>query len=63
MFGKSTRKPSLEEALPGRDELMPLNSTWHFLNQHKIVPSWPDTYEHALFGMGCLGCGTIVLAN
>jgi peptide-methionine (S)-S-oxide reductase len=51
-----TRKPltipSRAEALPGRDERMPIPDT-HFVNKHRLSPPFPDGLQRALFGMGC----------
>jgi peptide-methionine (S)-S-oxide reductase len=40
------------EALPGRDETMPV-PTLHFVNGHRIVPPFPEHLERAVFGLGC----------
>lgn len=53
IFNKATAMPSPDAALPGRDELMVLNSTQHFVNHHSIIPPWPEAYQQALFGLGC----------
>jgi len=53
MFGKPNRKPTEDNALPGCDEAMPLESSKHFVNAHSIIPPWPEGYHQALFGMGC----------
>jgi peptide-methionine (S)-S-oxide reductase len=51
-----TRKPltipSRAEALPGREERMPIPDA-HFVNKHRLSPPFPDGLERALFGMGC----------
>ena len=44
--------PSKAEALPGRDERMPVPDA-HFVNKHRISEPFPDGLERALFGMGC----------
>ena len=44
--------PSKAEALPGRPERMPVPES-HFVNQHRIVPPFPDGLQQAVFGMGC----------
>jgi len=52
VFGsRKTRKPSPEEALPGRDATMPVRAT-HFVNGHSLT-EFPEGYEKAVFGMGC----------
>jgi peptide-methionine (S)-S-oxide reductase len=51
-----TRKPltipSRAEALPGRDERMPIPDA-HFVNKNRLSPPFPDGLQRALFGMGC----------
>ena len=44
--------PSKADALPGRAERMPVPES-HFVNQHRIVPPFPDGVQQAVFGMGC----------
>jgi len=44
--------PSKADALPGRAERMSVPET-HFVNQHRIVPPFPDGLGRAVFGMGC----------
>ena len=44
--------PSKADALPGRAERMPVPES-HFVNQHRIVPPFPDGLQQAVFGMGC----------
>jgi peptide-methionine (S)-S-oxide reductase len=46
------RMPQPEQALPGRDEAMPVPET-HFVNGHRITPPFPAGLEQAVFGMGC----------
>jgi peptide-methionine (S)-S-oxide reductase len=52
MFGKSTAIPSKREALPGREERMPVPDT-HFVNHNRLVPPFPGGLAHAMFAMGC----------
>jgi peptide-methionine (S)-S-oxide reductase len=53
MFGSSKLKvPSVEDALPGRAEKMPVPEK-HFVNGHRIAPPFPDSLQTAVFGMGC----------
>jgi peptide-methionine (S)-S-oxide reductase len=55
LFGLGNKKltiPTLEEALPGRREAMPVPST-HYVNGNPIKPPYPDNMEMAMFGMGC----------
>lgn len=51
-FGKKLSLPSPEEALPGRDEPMPVTNR-HDVNGNPIQPPFPKGMELALFGMGC----------
>ena len=44
--------PSKADALPGRAERMTVPES-HFVNQHRIVPPFPDSLQQAVFGMGC----------
>jgi peptide-methionine (S)-S-oxide reductase len=48
----SIRLPRPEQALPGRDAVMPVPAA-HFVNGHPIVPPFPAGLEQAVFGMGC----------
>ena len=54
MFGQSLkeRMPEAAEALPGREQQMPVPEK-HFVNGHPLVPPFPDMLEQALFGLGC----------
>ena len=51
-FGKKLGLPTLEEALPGRAESMPVPAR-HYVNGNPLVPPFPDGLEMAMFGMGC----------
>jgi peptide-methionine (S)-S-oxide reductase len=44
--------PSPTEALPGRDKVMPINNK-HYVTGHPIAPPFPESFECALFGLGC----------
>jgi peptide-methionine (S)-S-oxide reductase len=44
--------PRPEEALPGREERMPIPER-HAVLGHPLAPPFPDGLERALFGMGC----------
>jgi len=44
--------PTAEEALPGRDEPMPVPDV-HFVNGHRLTPPFPEGLEQAVFAMGC----------
>lgn len=51
-LNKRVTRPSPEEALPGRDTPMPVPET-HYVNNHRMVPPFPEGMELALFGLGC----------
>jgi len=51
MFTK-TRMPAKDDALPGRQERMPVPET-HFVNGARLQPPFPDGLEQAIFGLGC----------
>lgn len=51
-LGKKLTLPSPTEALPGRQEPMPLTDR-HFVNGHPLRPPYPEGMELALFGLGC----------
>ncbi len=44
--------PSPDEALPGRDEKMPVPGR-HFVNGARLEPPFPEGSRLALFGLGC----------
>ena len=48
----SLRLPGPEQALPGRDAVMPVPAA-HFVNGHPLVPPFPAGLEQTVFGMGC----------
>ncbi len=50
--GKKLELPSAEEALPGRDDPMPVVGT-HFVNGASLTGPFPEGSEQAMFGMGC----------
>jgi peptide-methionine (S)-S-oxide reductase len=53
LFGRDkTRMVSPDEALPGRDEPMPVVEP-HHVNGTSIVPPFPQGSEVAYFGLGC----------
>ena len=43
---------SPEQALPGRDEVMPLHDQ-HFVNGRRIKPPFPEPLQQVVFGLGC----------
>jgi peptide-methionine (S)-S-oxide reductase len=51
-LAKKLRIPSADEALPGRQERMPVPER-HFVNGHGLEPPFPAGTELALFGLGC----------
>ena len=53
MFGmKAKPMPTPEEALPGRDEAVDVPPA-HFVNGNPLLGPFPESYEIAVFGMGC----------
>ncbi len=46
------KMPAKTEALPGRDEPMPVPER-HFVNAHPLAAPFPPSFRKALFGMGC----------
>ena len=51
-FNKHPSMPSLEQALPGRAQALPVPAQ-HYVNGHRLQPPFPDTLQQALFGLGC----------
>ena len=47
-----SRMPTPEEALPGRDEAMPVPER-HLVKHTPLAPPFPEGTETAIFGMGC----------
>mgnify|MGYP001813871700 FL=1 len=41
-----------EQALPGREEAMPVTDT-HYVNGNRLLPPYPEQLQLALFGLGC----------
>src|SRR5690242_3817314 len=52
LFGKPTTMVSPEDALPGRDERMPVQGAHDVLGT-PIAPPFPDGLEQAIVGLGC----------
>ncbi len=50
--GKKTEMPVASEALPGRQERMPVVNQ-HFINKTPIQEPFPEGMEMAMFGLGC----------
>ena len=42
----------VEQALPGREEAMPVADR-HYVNGNKLLPPYPYNLEMAMFGLGC----------
>ena len=53
-FGLDKKKqlPEPEEALPGRESIMPIKNE-HYVNGHPIKPPFPETAEEIVFALGC----------
>ncbi len=51
-LGKSATIPSPQEALPGRDQAMPVPEK-HHVNGNPLQPPFPENMEQAVFGLGC----------
>lgn len=49
---KKTRLPTREEALPGREQKIPVSQR-HYVNQFPMEGPFPPGVETVLFGMGC----------
>jgi peptide-methionine (S)-S-oxide reductase len=52
LLRNKTTLPTREEALPGREDRMPVPER-HFVLGTPLEPPFPDGTEQALFGMGC----------
>jgi peptide-methionine (S)-S-oxide reductase len=52
MFFKTPKIPSTNDALPGREQRMPVPAS-HFVNGHRLDPPFPAHLQQAMFGMGC----------
>lgn len=55
LFGFNQKKlsiPSPEQALPGRQEKMPVPDS-HYVNGNALEPPYPAGMEVAMFGLGC----------
>ena len=50
--GSKTTMPEPHEALPGRDEKMPVPAR-HYVNGNPLQPPFPEGLETAMFGLGC----------
>ncbi|MGC3980695.1 MAG: peptide-methionine (S)-S-oxide reductase MsrA [Steroidobacteraceae bacterium] len=53
MFGsRKARMPQPSEALPGRDQPMPVPAK-HYVTGHVLAPPYPAGMQLAMFGLGC----------
>ncbi len=52
MFRDKARLPSPEQALPGRNQAMPVTNL-HYVKGTPIHPPFPADTRTALFGLGC----------
>jgi peptide-methionine (S)-S-oxide reductase len=52
LFRHKTEMPTREDALPGRDERMPVPER-HFVLGTPLEPPFPEGTEQAIFGLGC----------
>ena len=52
LFTKSTQMVTETDALPGRDEAMPVPARHEVLGT-PIAPPFPEGFEQAVFGLGC----------
>jgi len=50
--GRRTTLPAAGEALPGRDEPMPVPER-HFVNGNRLAPPYPAGMQLAMFALGC----------
>lgn len=51
-FHKKVTMPEPVDALPGREQAMPVPAT-HYVNGHAMQPPFPEGMQMAMFGMGC----------
>jgi peptide-methionine (S)-S-oxide reductase len=49
---KKSVMPTPEEALPGRQDKMPV-ATAHFVNGNPMTPPFPQNMKQVIFGLGC----------
>ena len=52
LFGRKLRIPEAEEALPGRDDAVPVAEA-HYVNGNPLKPPFPAGMRTAVFGLGC----------
>lgn len=51
-MGRLLPLPTADQALPGRDQAMPVPPE-HHVNGHALSPPYPEGLEEAVFGLGC----------
>lgn len=51
-INKKLELPDAKEALPGRDEVMPISET-HYVNGNPLASPHPAGMQMAMFGLGC----------
>ncbi|MEO0421137.1 MAG: peptide-methionine (S)-S-oxide reductase MsrA [Pseudomonadota bacterium] len=51
-IGKKTTLPTAQDALPGREQAIPLDNR-HFVNGNALRGPFPQGLESAVFGLGC----------
>ncbi len=51
-FGAKLSLPTAEQALPGRQQVMPVPPQ-HFVNGNPLQPPFPEGMQQVQFGMGC----------
>ncbi len=52
MSDKKLQIPCAEDALPGREEAMPIENQ-HFVNRNPLLGPFPEHLQQAVFGLGC----------
>jgi peptide-methionine (S)-S-oxide reductase len=52
LFSKPSTMVTADEALPGRDETMPVPAAHEVLG-NPLAPPFPEGFEQAVFGLGC----------
>ena len=52
ILNKKLSMPTPEQALPGRQQAVPVPE-YHYVNRNPLQPPFPDNMQQALFGMGC----------
>ena len=52
LFRKKAEMPSVDQALPGRDQALQVPET-HYVSHNRIKAPYPAGLEEAVFGLGC----------